>query len=476
MTPNELGTESRPRVPETAALIEAAHRCDQLPVIDDYLPYRNFGDMWASLVSRWPERRWLGYYRCIEAEEEPEWLTFGQFSELLDRVAALMAGEYRISAGCTIAVMTITQTFTAALYFAAWRLGARVLPIDPRTADERVAEMVAKSEAILLIVHTAARQDLGPLDGHLDEHVQRTLLLDGTTREGALAAGWDDFNAALEEVDLSTKMPAVPDVSWDAEALVVHEAGWGDPPKGVVLTQKQLFAGAHAICQWHGFTEHSVVMTVLPLPDVSGVVMTLVAPALVGARVVVNRRFRPKEFWEKIVRHNVEVVSLAPPLLEALLQADQDIDRAAMPNFRHIICGGGPLSVELTKASQERFGLKIIYGYRRGETGCYASFLPTDLEWHEHARWMYGQEVPSIGGPLAVNDMAIHGAAGEPVTDGEKGEIVIRGHSIMAGYLGDPEADAAAFAGGWFRTGDEGFKLRGQDGRDYYFVTGQIEA
>jgi long-chain acyl-CoA synthetase len=89
---------------------------------------------------------------------------------------------------------------------------------------------------------------------------------------------------------------------------------------------------------------------------------------------------------------------------------------------------------------------------------------------------MYGQEVPSIGGPLAVNDMAIHGAAGEPVPDGEKGEIVIRGHNIMAGYLGDPEADAAAFAGGWFRTGDEGFKLHGQDGRDYYFVTGQIEA
>ena len=474
----EKSTTGRGESPDaqTAALVEAAHHCEALPTIDDYLPYRNFGDMWASLVSRWPERRWMAYYHCDEENEEPEWITYGQFSELLDRVAALLASEYHISAGCTIATMTISQTFTAALYFAAWRLGARVVPIDPRLPDERVAEIITNAEVILLIVHTATREDLGPLDAVLDEHLQCTLILDGAHREDALTAGWDDFNAALDEVDLSTKMPGVPDVSWDADALVVHEPGRDDPPKGVVLTQKQLFAEAYAICQWHGINEHSVIMNVLPLPDVNGVVMTLVVPAFVGARAIINRRFRIKGFWEKITEHDVEIVSLAPPLLEALLESDQEIDRAAMPNFRHIICGGGSLSVELTKASQERFGLKIAYGYRRPETGCYASFLPADLEWHEHARWMYGQDVPSIGGPIAVNDMAVHGVTGEPVPDGEKGELVVRGHNIMAGFLNDPEADAASFVGGWFRTRDEGFKLRGKDGRDYYFVTGRIEA
>ncbi len=457
-----------------AALVRRAHCCAGMPDIDGHLPYRNFGDMWASAASRWPERRWMAYYPCAEEDEDPEWVTYGGFSEMIDRVALLLASEYRISAGCTIATMTVTQTFTAALYFAAWRLGARVVPIDPGLGDARVAEVVASAEVILLIVHTATREDLSPLDDVLEEHVQRTLLLDGTSRNEAIAAGWDDFNAALAEVEASTRMPAVPDVSWDADALVVYETGWHEVPKGVVLSQKQLFAQAYAVCRWFGIGEHTILMNVLPLPDVNGVVMTLVAPAFAGAQVIVNRRFRVGGIWEKIARHNVEIVSLAPHLMEALLASDQDVDRAAMPNFRHFICGGGPLSVALTRAAQERFGLKIIYGYRRGETGCYASLMPTDLPWHEHALWLYGQEVPSIGGPIAISDMAIHGAAGDPMPDGEKGELVIRGHGLMSGYLDDPQADAAAFAGGWFRTGDEAYKLRDEDGRDYYFVTGRL--
>lgn len=463
--------------PKLETLVAQAHSCDALASIDDVLPYRNFGDMWGSLVRQWPDRRWMGYYPCDRDDEEPQWLTFGQFSELVDRVAALLADEYHISAGCTVATMTVSQTFTAALYFATWRLGARIVPIHPGQPDERVAAMVAETNAILLIVHTATRKDLTPLDSFLDEHLQRTLLLDGTSRDGALAAGWDDFNAALEEVDLSATMPAVPDVPLDTDALVVFPPdapGASGDPLGVTLTQKQLFADAYGITQWHAINEHSILMTVLPLPDVNGVVMTLIAPAFVGAQVVVNRRFQTHGFWQKIARHGVHIASLAPPLLQALLDSTEESDRAAMPNFRHVVCGGGPLSVELTRAAQERFGLKIVYGYHRDETGCYTSFVPIDLEWHEHGRWMYGQEVPSIGGPIAVNDMAIHGPTGEPMPDGERGEIVARGHNVMAGYLNRPEANAAAFAGGWFRTGDEGFKLRSDDGRDYYFCTGRI--
>ncbi len=469
MTPDEPITRQQLEDTRTSAMIQAAHVCESLPNIDDCLPYRNFGDMWASLARQWPDRRWLAYYPCREVDENPEWFTFGRFSELVDRVAILLAREYRISAGCTIATMTVSQAFTAALYFAAWRLGARVVPINPRWPDQRVADIVAGAEAILLVLHTATREDLEPLDAVLDEDMQRTLILDGTHRNGALAAEWDDFNAALDEVDLSGTVPPVPDVHWDTDALVVHMvAAVGT---GVVLTQKQLFAGAYGVTQWHGINERGVLMTALPLPDVDGMMMSLIAPAFVGAQVVVNRTFRARGFWQKVARHNVEIVSLAPPLLEKLLETGEEIDRGAMPNFRHFICGGGPLSTDLIRSAQEQLGLKIVYGHHRNETAGYTSFVPADLDWHEHARWMYGQEEPSIGMPIAVNEMAVHDAQGMPIPDGEKGEVVVRGHNVMSGYLNNPAASARAFAHGWFRTGDEGMRIRGEDGRTYYIVT-----
>jgi long-chain acyl-CoA synthetase len=301
------------------------------------------------------------------------------------------------------------------------------------------------------------------------------LLLDGASRASALEAGWDDFLAALVEVKTNATPTAPPAVSWESEALVVYTSGTTGNPKGVVLTQKQMFADAHAISQWHRIDEHTVMMNVLPIHHVNGTIVTVVAPAFVGAQVVVNRRFRSGGFWAKAARHDVAIVSVVPTLLQFLLESNEEFDAENLPNLRHFICGAGPLSVELARDFQDRFGVKIMHGYGLSETVCYSCFLPIDLEWETHCEWTYDRGFPSIGCPVATNEMAIHDDQGRPMEDGKKGEIVIRGHNVMAGYYRNPEANATAFKFGWFRSGDEGFKLRGEDGLDYYFITGRIK-
>src|SRR5262249_35561409 len=116
-----------------------------------------------------------------------------------------------------------------------------------------------------------------------------------------------------------------------------------------------------------------------------------------------------------------------------------------------------------------------MHGYGLSETVCYSCFLPVDLEWDDHNVWMYDHGFPSIGVPVATNEMAIHDENGNAVADGTKGVIVIRGHKVMLGYFKNPDANATTFKHGWFRSGDEGFKLRGEDGLDYYFITGRIK-
>lgn len=462
--------------PATAALVAEAHRCDTLPEIDDELPYRSIGQMWAARAGEQGERTWMIYYPCAGDDETPQRFSYEEFVEQIERVAGLLAGRFGIGPGDSVATLTINQPLTVAVYFAAWRLGARVVPINPSESDDRVGYIVSNSQAKLLIAHASCRKDFGPIQGVISPEVQRACVCGGDDGDGP-PPGWVDFKSALTAIGNSAVGRPPPEVDWQSEALVVYTSGTTGNPKGVVLTQKQMFADAYAITRWHGIDGRTAMMNVLPIHHVNGIIVTLLSPAYAGASVVVNRRFRSQGFWRKCTEHDVAIVSVVPTLLQFLFEAadEGEFDPEALPGFRHFICGAGPLSVELARDFQDRFGLKIVHGYGLSETVCYSCFLPVDLEWHDHAAWMYDHGFPSIGCPVITNEMAIHDDKGQPVPDGTKGEIVIRGHNVMKGYFRNPEANATAFAFGWFRSGDEGFKRRGDDGLDYYFITGRIK-
>lgn len=472
-----MSTADQPEVVHDSAVIEklirTAQRCEPLPAIDDYLPFRNFGDMWRQRVAEGAGDAWMSYYLCAADGEAPETFTYGQFSELIDQVALVLSGRFGITAGSSVATLLVNQPLTIAIYFATWRLGARVVPVNPGESDDRAAYIIKNSEATLLVAHGSCRADFGPIDRQLDSKVQRTMFGIGEAK-GDVPSGWTDFELELSQFG-GKVLPPIEQVSWDAEALVVYTSGTTGNPKGVVLNQKQLFADAYAITQWHGISRETVMMNVLPIHHVNGIVVTLISPCFVGAQVVVNKRFKSGGFWRKLETHNVAIVSVVPTLLQFLIDADEELDPERIPNFRHFICGAGPLSVELARDFQDKYGLKILHGYGLSETVCYSCFLPTDLEWHEHCAWLYDHGFPSIGCPVPTNEMAIHDGQGKQVADGEKGEIVIRGHNVMCGYFKNPDANASAFAFGWFRSGDEGFKRRGEDGRDYFFITGRIK-
>ncbi len=475
MPQNTTGFDARSMDEKTARLITDAHRSGALESMDDFLPWRNFGELWSSLTANHGERTWMDYYSCAADDEQPACFSFREFADLIERVATLLSGEFGIGAGGSVATLTINQPLTVAIYFAVWRLGARMVPINPSETDDRVGYIVANSEATLLIAHASCREDFAGVEAMIGSSVQRALVGGGEDGGSGIPADWVDFKSALAAIDTPDRPGAVPEVSPDAEALVVYTSGTTGNPKGVVLTQRQMFADAYAVSQWHEIDQHTVLMNVLPIHHVNGIVVTLITPAFVGAEVVVNRKFRSGGFWRKLARHDVAIVSVVPTLLQFLFEANEDFDAESIPNFRHFICGAGPLSVELARDFQDRFGLKIMHGYGLSETVCYSCFLPTDLEWHDHAYWMYDHGFPSIGCPIVTNQMAIHDENGQAAPEGTKGEIVIRGHNVMSGYYRNPQANADAFKHGWFRSGDEGFKLHGPGGRDFFFITGRIK-
>jgi acyl-CoA synthetase (AMP-forming)/AMP-acid ligase II len=168
-------------------------------------------------------------------------------------------------------------------------------------------------------------------------------------------------------------------------------------------------------------------------------------------------------------------VSVVPTLLQFLLHAKLDMAAYKLAQFRHVICGAGPLTVELAAKFEHAFKIPIMHGYGLSETTCYSCFLPIDLSRAEHKSLMSAHGFPSIGVPLPVNEMTIHDAEGNELPEGEKGEIVIRGHNVMAGYFEDVAANEAAFTHGWFRSGDEGFYRYDEQERKQFFITGRIK-
>ena len=255
----------------------------------------------------------------------------------------------------------------------------------------------------------------------------------------------------------------------------MYTSGTTGNPKGVVLTQYNLLVDAMGIAEWHRLSEDQRMMCVLPLHHVNGIVVTLMTPLFAGAGVVLNGRFQTEKFFERISIEKVTVVSVVPTLLQFLVRSPHFSEAYRRAGFRHVICGAGPLTVELAMKFEQTFGIPVIHGYGLSETTCYSCFLPLDLSTPERQAWLSRHGFPSIGVPLPINEMAVHDADGNELGEGQKGEIVIRGHNVMAGYYDDEAANEYAFAHGWFRSGDEGFYRYDEQGRRFFFITGRLK-
>ncbi len=371
-----------------------------------------------------------------------------------------------------VATVSYNHIDTVVQYFAAWCAGMTVVPINVGESAERIKYILEHSETKLAFVRNEFMETISNLG--LD-----ITLLPSSEFDSTISTYSDEFGQAqitdTRVAQTNTNAERATYADLETEALIVYTSGTTGLPKGVVLTQYNLLVDADAISKWHGLTNGDAMMCVLPIHHVNGIVVTLITPMVYGGCVVLNQKFQTDIFFERLAAENVKIVSVVPTLLQFLLHADIDISRYALGNFKHFICGAGPLTVELAMNFEKRYGLKIIHGYGLSETTCYSCFLPTDLADDEHQKWMSEFGFPSIGTAIPPNEMAIVNARGEKVREGWRGEIVIRGHNVMKGYYQNHDANMKAFEHGWFHSGDEGFFKTDAQGRKYFFITGRLK-
>ncbi|HEY1860340.1 MAG TPA: class I adenylate-forming enzyme family protein [Gemmataceae bacterium] len=420
------------------------------------IPWQNIGDLLRRQTETYRDKPWLIFYCDASGRHE---LSYRQFYERVARTSNYLLAR-GVAKGDRIATVTHNHADTVVHYWAAWTLGAVVVPINLGEDDRRIGHILKKSGAKLALVRE-------PYVPRIEAIVAAAPSVEAIVRVGTAE---DD---SLER--FAGQLDSLPAVGADDEALIVYTSGTTGLPKGVVLTQRNLLVDAHAIAQWHRMTPDQRMMCVLPLHHVNGTVVTLMTPMVYGGSVVLNQKFHSERFFERVAAEKVHVASVVPTLLRFLLHANIDVSCHDLRHFRHLICGAGPLSVELALKFEDRFGIPIIHGYGLSETTCYSCFLPLDLTSQEHYRWLSEYGFPSIGVPIPPNEMAIRDDRGHELPEGARGEIVVRGANVMKEYYAEPEANRAAFSHGWFRSGDEGFYRTDSQGRRFFFISGRIK-
>jgi long-chain acyl-CoA synthetase len=189
-------------------------------------------------------------------------------------------------------------------------------------------------------------------------------------------------------------------------------------------------------------------MLTLPLFHVFGQVVLMVACTMAGATMVLVPRFEPGAVLKALQDENVTVFAGVPTMYWALLNHPTDgIDlKRIKGNLRMCASGGASLPVEVLRAFEAKFEVPILEGYGLSETSPVATFN------HLHKERKPG----SVGTPVWGVEIRVVDENDEDVGVGEPGEVLIRGHCVMRGYLNKPEATAEVFRGGWFHSGDIG--------------------
>lgn len=391
--------------------------------------------------------------------------SYADFGRLTTKLMGWLQACFGIAPGDRVATLLVNQDVTVLVYFAVWALGAAVVPISVEETDEKKRYILEHSGAKLLI----GREDAADAISQFQQQVP--------SLAAALAIGSDAEPKVLFSRSADLLLPTSPErpPSLQDEALIVYTSGTTGPPKGVVLTQENLLIDADGIADWHGFGPSDRLMCVLPIHHVNGIVVTLLTPFYSGGTAVLNRKFKTASFWKRIQTEQVTCVSVVPTLLEYLLEANEEIRSYRLDQLRGVICGAGPLLKETAARFEERFGVAIRHGYGLSETTCYSCFLPNDLSPEQRRHWLTAYEFPSIGVPIRHNEMAILDERGQAVPERVRGEICIRGRTVCAGYFKRPDANEAAFRWGWFRSGDEGFVVRDERGRPFFFISGRLK-
>jgi long-chain acyl-CoA synthetase len=226
-------------------------------------------------------------------------------------------------------------------------------------------------------------------------------------------------------------------------AVIIYTSGTTGAPKGAALTHDNLVWNARIFGDTVDMTRGDVALAALPFFHSFGQSCVLNAGLHSGVELVLQPRFDAAEALDLIERHRINLV-MGVPSMHAALLAEQQIRRRDLSSLRWLASGGSGLAAGLQEELERELGVPVFEGYGLSETSPIT-----------HVCGPKRAKKGTVGPPLWGIEQRVVSDDGTPLAVGDVGEIQVRGHGVMSGYFGRPEATAAVIdSHGWFSTGD----------------------
>lgn len=376
------------------------------------------------------------------------------YAEMAASSSALACGLHKrgVGRGDVVGLLSYNSPEFLETMFAANYLGAITMPINWRLAAPEVRYILEHSQARALVCDPLLVDLANESTRGLEDALVRVCLAP------VVPEGWAPASELAAD---GTNLPCVSAAGNDVHRLM-YTSGTTGRPKGVMITHANLAWKNLAHVVEFGFTSADLGLACGPLYHVGALDLTTSSLIAAGATTIIHRSFDASEVVNELERSRVTTIWLAPAMVNAIM-ALPDVERRDLSSVRLVINGGEKMPIPLIERIQRTFtSAWFADAYGLTETVSGDTFLDRDS---------IVTKLGSVGRPCLYLELDIWDEQGRSLPAGERGEIVMRGPKVCKGYWRDPDATAAAFAGGWFHTGDIG--VRDED--DYLYIVDRLK-
>jgi benzoate-CoA ligase family protein len=387
---------------------------------------------------------------------EPRKVSYGELAALANRVGNALRAQ-GVSRGDRVLIVLPDSAEFVAAFFGAAKIGAVAVPVNPFARSSDYVHYLENCEPRAAIVHSEALPEFLPASSVLPQVPIVVVGEEKRDLHGVSSAKWSSWIAAAGE------QLAAADTSPQDPAFMLYTSGSGGTPKAAVHRHADMLVTRRNYAQGVlGLRTDDLTFSVSKLFFAYGLGNGMYFPLSAGARALLNpERTTVAHVLEMVARHRPTVFFAVPTFYAAILrETERPASRVDFSSVRMFVSAGETLPAEIFNAWTRQFGIEILDGI--GSTEMLHVFISS----------VPGKCKPgSCGFPVPGYEVKIVDENGEPVGDGEIGNLWVRGASAFAEYWRIPDLTARAKRGDWVVTGDKFFR----DSSGYFHYYGRAD-
>jgi acyl-CoA synthetase (AMP-forming)/AMP-acid ligase II/thioesterase domain-containing protein len=359
-------------------------------------------------------------------------LSYSDLNRIIDQFRADLRGAgFGRSARIAVA---LANGPSAALAIVAVSSSAVAVPINPKQTLPEIAACfdVLSPDAVLLLQGA-------------DSAARRVAERRGLTIIEAIPASGNTLGLRIDPPRIGAPAP-FDDPEPDAPAFILQSSGTSAEPKSIPFSHRNMLAAAARLEAWFELTPEDRCLSVSPPYYSHGLKVTVFTPLLTGGTAVFPTNPSRFEISEWFGALKPTWYSAGPTLHRLILDvAKSSPDAKSSHGLRFALSGGAPLPREVHEGLQVALGVPVVEHYGSSEAAQIATNRPSP-----------GASKPGTCGIPWPGTVKLVDGEGKPLPSGRQGEVLVRGPTLMSGYLDAPDLNRAVFVDGWFKTGDIG--------------------